>query len=148
MSMLKQQIFEDMKNSMRSGDSIAVETLRMVRSSIQRKEIDEKTELDDNGVLQVIQKMIKQCNDSYEQFTNAGRETLAEKEMANIKIMEKYLPEQLSDEEVTGIVQKAIMETSATSMKDMGRVMGIVKSQMQGQADMKKVSAIVRQLLN
>ena len=103
MSELKQKLLDDMKLAMREKNTVQLETIRMVRAAIQRKEVDERTELDDNGVLQVLQKMVKQCNDASEQFTQGGRDDLAQKELANVSVIEAYLPEKLSDTEIDGI---------------------------------------------
>ncbi len=145
---LKENIFADMKAAMRDKETIRLETIRLLRAAIQRKEVDDRTELDDEGVLQIVQKMVKQCNDAAQQFTNGGREDLANKELANIAVLEDYLPEQLSDTELNDIVDQAIAQSGASSMKDMGKVMGMVKSQTQGRADMGAVSGRIKSLLS
>ena len=148
MSELKQRLLDDMKSAMRQKDSIALETIRMIRAAVQRREVDERTELDDSGVMQVIRKLVKQCTDAAAQFGEGGREDLVAKERANIRILEMYLPEPLSDEELEEMVRQAIAETSAESMKDMGKVMGVLGARVQGRADMGALSSRVRSLLN
>ena len=144
---LKDRISADMKDAMRQKDSARLETVRLLRAAIQRREVDERIELDDRGVLEVVQKMVKQSNDAASQFDQGGRDDLAEKERASIAFLEQYLPEQLSPEEIDEIVTRAISETGASSIKDMGKVMALVKSQVQGKADMGAVSAIVKSKL-
>ena len=148
MSDLKQRILDDMKSAMRQKDAVALETIRMIRAAVQRREVDERIELDDSGVMQIIQKLIKQCTDAAEQFGEGGREDLVAKEQANIQVLEKYLPEQLSGDELEELVRQAITETSAASMKDMGKVMGILKTRVQGRADMGALSGLVKSLLS
>ncbi len=148
MSELKQRILDDMKSAMRQKDAVALETIRMIRAAVQRREVDERIELDDSGVLQIIQKLIKQCTDAAEQFGEGGREDLVAKERANIRILEQYLPEQLSGGELEELVRQAITETSAGSMKDMGKVMGVLRTRVQGRADMGTLSNLVRSLLD
>ena len=147
MSELKQKLLDDMKLAMREKNTVQLETIRMVRAAIQRKEVDERTELDDNGVLQVLQKMVKQCKDAAEQFTQGGRDDLAQKELANVGVIEAYLPEKLSDAEIDALIQQAIKQTSAASMKDMGKVMGVLRNQVQGRADMGALSGRIKSLL-
>ncbi len=148
MSDLKQRLLDDMKSAMRQKDAVALETIRMIRAAVQRREVDERIELDDNGVMQIIQKLVKQCTDAAEQFSEGGREDLVAKERANILILEKYLPVQLSGDELEELVRQAITETSAASMKDMGKVMGILKTRVQGRADMGALSGLVKSLLS
>jgi uncharacterized protein YqeY len=138
---------DDMKIAMREKQTVRLETIRMVRAAIQRREVDERTELDDAAVLQVLQKMVKQCTDAERQFLDGGREDLAQKERANIEVMQAYLPEKLSDEEIDSLIQQAIDQTGAASMKDMGKVMGLLRGQVQGRADMGALSARIRDLL-
>lgn len=145
---LKERIVADMKSAMRDKETIRLETIRLLRAAIQRKELDDRVELDDEGVLQITQKMIKQCNDAAEQFIKGNREDLAEKEKANIAILEDYLPEQLSEDEVDAMIKDAISQTGAASMKDMGNVMGMVKSKVQGRGDMSAISGKIKALLS
>ena len=123
------------------------DTIRMFLSEVQRFEIDNKEEVDDSKALQIINKMIKQRNDSISQFKNGGRNDLAEKEEKEVEILSKYKPAQLSDEEITSKVKEAIEQSGATSMQDIGKVMGILKS-LSGSADMGLVSKIVKDELS
>ena len=123
------------------------DTIRMFLSEVQRFEIDNKEEVDDAKVLQIINKMIKQRNDSISQFKEGGREDLADKEQKEVEILSKYKPEQLSEEDITEKVKSAIEETGAESMQDIGKVMGVLKSALAGSADMGLVSKIVKDQL-
>ena len=122
-------------------------TIRMFLSEVQRFEIDNKEEVDDAKALQIINKMIKQRNDSISQFKEGGREDLADKEQQEVEILSKYKPEQLSEEDITEKVKSAIEETGAESMQDIGKVMGVLKSALAGSADMGLVSKIVKDQL-
>ena len=124
------------------------DTIRMFLSEVQRFEIDNKEEVDDAKAIQIINKMIKQRNDSISQFREGGRDDLAEKEEKEVEILSKYKPQQLSEEEVTSKVQEAIQETGASSMQDIGKVMGVLKSSLAGSADMGMVSKIVKEELS
>lgn len=145
---LKETIVADMKSAMRDRESFRLETIRLLRAAIQRKEVDDKIELGDQDVVQIVQKMIKQGADAAQQFSSGGREDLADKEKAGIAILQSYLPEQLSEDEIASLIQQAIAETGANSMKDMGKVMGILKSRTQGRADMGAVSANIKSILS
>ncbi len=123
------------------------DTIRMFLSEVQRFEIDNKEEVDDSKALQIINKMIKQRNDSISQFKEGGREDLADKEQQEVEILSKYKPEQLSEEDITEKVKSAIQETGAESMQDIGKVMGVLKSALAGSADMGLVSKIVKDQL-
>ncbi len=147
MSSLKQRLMDDMKSAMREKNTIQLETIRMVRAAIQRKELDERTELDDSGVLQVVQKMVKQCADASNQFIQGDRQDLADKEQANIAVLEVYLPEKLSDDAVDKMIRDAIQQTGASTMKDMGKVMGILRDQIKGRADMGALSGRIKSIL-
>ncbi len=144
---LKDRITEDMKAAMRAKDTPRLETIRMLRAAIQRKEVDEQVTLDDDAVLAVIGKQIKQGRDSIEQFKAGNREDLAEKEQVSVDILSEYLPEPLSDEELDTLIQEAIAATGAATMKDMGKVMGELKPRVQGRADMSQVSARIKSRL-
>ena len=144
---LKESIVADMKVAMRDKETVRLETIRLLRAAIQRKEVDERIEVDDEGVLLIVQKMVKQCTDAADQFIKGGRQDLADKEKANIAILEDYLPEQLTDSELEVIVSEAMESTGANSIKDMGKVMGMVKSKTQGRADMGVLSAKIKALL-
>jgi len=145
---LKEQILADMKTAMREKQASKLESIRMLRASIQRKEVDEQTEISDDDVLAIVQKMIKQSQDAIKQFTDGDRADLADKEQVHVDNLKDYLPEQLSEEEITKAVEAAIAQTDAQSMKDMGKVMGLLKGQLQGKADMGKVSGIIKAKLS
>ena len=144
---LREIIVADMTEAMRAQDRTRLQAIRLLRAAIQRREVDEKQSLSDAEVLIVIQKMIKQCNDSIDQFTNGNRNDLVEKEMAMLNVLKKYLPTPLSQEQVSEIISDAIRETKAESIRDMGSVMGWLKPKLQGKADMASVSKIVREQL-
>lgn len=141
---LKDRINDDVKKAMRGGDKSHLKTLRMVTAAIKQREVDERTELDDAQVLVVIEKMIKQRRESAEQYRAGNRPELAEVEEAEIGILEDYLPEPLSDDELAAVIDQAMTEAGAETMADMGKVMGLIKSRVQGRADMGKVSGQVR----
>lgn len=145
--MLNQRITDDMKAAMRAKDSLALGAIRMLRAAIKDKEIDLQKEADDTDVIAVISKLIKQRKDSANQYINANRPELAEKESAEIAVLEVYMPEQMSDAEIKQLVADAVAEAGATSMKDMGAVMGIVRPKALGNADMGKVSEQVKAAL-
>ncbi len=145
---LKENLFADMQTAMRDKAATRLETIRLLRAAIQRREVDDQVELDDDGVLQIVQKMVKQCQDAAAQFSKGSREDLADKEKASIAILETYLPEPLSDQEVDILIQQAMQQTGAASMKDMGKVVGMIKARSRGRADMAKVSARIKSLLS
>ena len=145
---LKEQIVADMKTAMREKNASQLESIRMLRAAIQRKEVDDQIELNDDEVLAVLQKQIKQSQDAVKQFLEGDRQDLADKEQVHIDNLKAYLPEQLSDEEIDGLVDKAIADTGAKEMRDMGKVMGILKSQLQGRADMGAVSGKIKAKLS
>ena len=148
MSDLKQRITEDMKSAMRAKDKQALKSVRMILGAIKQREIDERIELDDAQVLTVIQKMVKQRKDSITQFTEGDRLDLVEVEEAELVIINNYMPEQLSEDEVAYAVDKAISDSGADSMKDMGKLMGMLKSQLDGKADMGVVSQLIKAKLS
>ena len=129
-------------------DNVVRDTLRLFMAEVQRFEIDNKEEVGDAKAVQIINKMIKQRNDSISQFRNGGRDDLADKEQSEVDVLSKYKPEQLSEEDVAVIVKKAIAEVNASSMADMGKVMGILKSTLAGTADMGMVSNVVKNELS
>ncbi len=141
---LKSQLADDIKSAMRAKERGRLTVLRLIHSAIRQREIDEQIELDDPAVLAVLDKMVKQRHDSISQYTDAGREELAAAETAEIVILEDYLPQQLSDNELEEMISAAIAETGAASMRDMGQVMAILKPKTQGRADMGAVSAKVK----
>ena len=148
MSKLKQLITDDMKLAMKAQDKPALKAIRMILGAIKQKEIDERIELDDNQVMAVIQKMVKQRKDSISQFSDAGRTDLVEVEEAELLIINNYMPKQLSEDEIEKAVVKAISDTGADSMKDMGKLMGTLKSQLDGKADMGYVSQLIKSKLS
>ncbi len=141
---LKARITADMKTAMKAGEKDRLKTVRLILADIQRKEIDSREELDDAGVLTVIEKAVKQRRDSIEQFLKGGREDLSAIEEAELEIIQAYLPEQLSDDEIAALINEAIAATGAESIRDMGKVMGAIKSKAAGKADMGKVGAMVK----
>ncbi len=145
---LKQRITDDMKSAMREKDTVRLEAVRMLRAAIQRKEVDEQIEVNDAGVLEIAQKLVKQANESIKQFSAGDRPDLVEKEQASLEHIEVYLPAQLTEEEVQSLVQDALTETAAKSKSDMGKVMAWLKPKLNGQADMGKVSQLVKASLS
>jgi uncharacterized protein YqeY len=144
---LKDQITEDMKNAMRAKDTARLGTIRLLLAAIKQKEVDERIELDDGTVVAIIEKLIKQRKDSISQFQAAKRDDLVAIESAEMIILQAYMPEQMSEAEVAAVVAKAVAEVGATGQQDMGKVMGLVKSQLAGKADMGVVSAQVKAAL-
>ncbi|NCX10067.1 MAG: GatB/YqeY domain-containing protein [Proteobacteria bacterium] len=146
---LLSQIQSDLKQAMLDKDDITRDTLRMFKSEVQKFEIDSKETVDDAKALQIINKMIKQRNDSITQFTNGGRTDLAEKEQEEVKVLSKYKPEQLDEPQIADKVKDAIANTGASNMQDIGKVMGILKNSIPaGTADMGLVSKIVKEHLS
>lgn len=141
---LKGQIQDDMKEALKAGDRDRLKVVRMALAGIKQIEIDKRSELDDAAVLGVIEKMVKQRRDSVSQFRQGGRDDLAAIEQAEIAVLETYLPEPLSEGELDALIDAAIAETGAGSMRDMGKVMGRLKARVQGRADMGAVGAMVR----
>ena len=148
MSSLKNQITEDMKSAMKAGEKDRLKVVRLILAAIKQVEVDKRIELDDAAVLSVLDKMVKQRRDSVEQFDKGGRADLAAIERAEIEVLETYLPEQLSADELAAMVDEAIAATGAESMRDMGKVMGQIKAKAAGRADMGAVSATVKERLN
>lgn len=144
---LKDQITEDMKTAMRAKDAARLLTIRGLLAAVKQREVDERITLDDAGVLAVIDKLVKQRKDSISQFTTAGRTVLVDKEAAELQVLEGYLPQRLSAEEIAAEVAKIVAEVGASSAADMGKVMGAAKTRLAGKADMGAVSAAVKQAL-
>lgn len=142
--MLKDRVKADMKTAMKSGDKSRLAVIRMILAAIKQIEVDERIELDDDRTILVLDKMLKQRRESIKQFRDAGRDDLADNEEAEIEVIQDYLPKPLSDEEIDVMVAKAVADTQAASIKDMGKVMGILKPQMTGRADMAVVSARIK----
>jgi uncharacterized protein YqeY len=145
---LKGQITEDMKSAMKAGDKDRLKVVRLILAAIKQVEVDTREELDDAAVLAAITKMVKQRRDSVEQFEKGNREDLAAIERAEIVVLEGYLPEQLSGDEIAALVDEVIQSTGATSIRDMGKVMGQIKAKAAGRADMGAVSAVIKERLN
>jgi uncharacterized protein YqeY len=144
---LKARITEDMKTAMRAKDSERLGTIRLLQAAMKQKEVDERIELDDAGVVAIVDKLIKQRKDSIAAFEQAARQDLADKEKAEMAVLVAYLPERLSAEEVTSAVQAIVAALGASGPGDMGKVMGAVKTQLAGKADMGMVSAAVKAAL-
>ncbi|MDX1513011.1 MAG: GatB/YqeY domain-containing protein [Gammaproteobacteria bacterium] len=141
---LKTRIQDDVKTAMRARDRARLGTLRLIMAAIKQKEVDDRSTLDDGAVLNVLEKMVKQRRDSIEQYTNAGRQELADQEAFEIQVIQGYMPAQLSESELEQMIDEVIEETGASSMKDMGRVMGTLKPRIQGRADMGAASQRVK----
>ena len=144
---LKDKIKEDMTTAMREKAAARLETIRMLLAAIQRREVDERITLDDTQILAVIEKLVKQGQESIDQFTQGGRVDLADKEKRELALYKSYLPEPLSVAEVDKLIAAAIQESGAVSIKDMGKVVASLKPRLQGRADMGKVSAKVKEIL-
>ena len=144
---LKQQLTDDMKAAMKSGDKHSLGVIRLANAAIKQKEVDERVELDDAQVLAGLEKMVKQRRDSVAQYEAAGRADLADIEKAEIVVVERYLPAQLGEAEILAAIETAIGETGASGPADMGKLMGVLKPRLAGQADMGEVSKLVKQRL-
>ena len=144
---MREIINEAVKDAMRSKDKQKLETIRLVRAAIQRREVDSQAELTDEGVLSVIEKMVKQGKDSIEQFAKGKRQDLVDKEEAMLVVIEEYLPKQLSEAEVDALIDDAFAATGAKTIKEMGKVMGWIKPKGQGKVDMTAVSTKIRKRL-
>ena len=145
---LKDRVTEDMKNAMRAKDSERLGTIRMITSAIKQREVDERITLDDAQVLSVIEKMIKMRKESIEQFKSGGRDDLVAREAKEIELLQAYLPAQLSEAEVDALIREAIAESGATSIKEMGKAMALLKQKAQGRADMAAASAKLKAKLS
>jgi hypothetical protein len=143
-AMLVDQITEDMKQAMKSGDKDRLAAIRMLRAALKDKEIEIGHTLEEADVVAVLSRLVKQRKDSAAQYADAGRADLEAKELAEVDIFQAYLPEQLAEDEIVGLIEKAVAETGASSMRDMGQVMGKIRPQLQGRADMGHVSALVK----
>ncbi len=141
---LKAKITEDMKSAMKAGDKDRLRVVRLILADINRVEVDSRQELDDAGIIAVMEKAVKQRRDSIEQFNKGGRADLSAIEQDELDVIQTYLPEQLSEDELTGLVDEIIAATGAESIRDMGKVMGAIKSRAAGKADMGIVGAMVK----
>jgi uncharacterized protein YqeY len=144
---LKNQIQDAMKAAMKGGEKERLAVIRLMMSAMKQVEVDERIELDDNRILGILDKMVKQRRESISQFNDGGRDDLAEKEQAEIDTISEFLPQALSEAEIETLINKAIGDTGAASMKDMGKVMGIIKPQITGRADVGAVSQKIKSLL-
>ena len=145
---LKNKITEDMKAAMRAKETARLGTVRLLLSAMKQKEVDERVELTDADVLSIIEKMLKQRRESIAQFEKAGRQDLADIEKAEIAVLSAYLPQQMSEPEVAAAIDAAIQESAAAGPKDMGKVMGLLKSRLAGRTDMGKLSGLVKAKLS
>jgi len=145
---LKDQITEDMKTAMRAKDSERLGTIRLLLAALKQKEVDERVELDDAMVVAIVDKLVKQRKDSVAAFTQGGRTDLADKEAAEIKVLEVYLPQRMGADEIAAEVKAIVAELGAKGPGDMGKVMGAVKTRLAGKADMGLVSAAVKSALS
>ena len=145
---MKKQLNDAMKDAMRAKDKPRLGAIRLIQAEIKRIEVDERIEIDDPRILAILDKMVKQRRDSINQYETAGRQELADIEIAEINVIQHFLPAALSDAEISAMVAAAVTETGASSMADMGKVMGILKPQIQGRADGGAVSGLVKAALN
>ncbi len=141
---LRLQISEDMKTAMRAKDSARLSAIRLLLAAMKQREVDERIELDDTQVIEIIEKMLKQRRDSISQYEAAKRTDLADVEKFEVQVLTGYLPQALTEAEIAAIIEKVIADTGATGVKDMGKVMGLVKPQIIGRADMGKVSGQIK----
>ena len=144
---LKQKLQEDLKTSMKNKDTLRKSVITLIRSSIKQVEVDKRIELNDDDIIDIISKQLKQRNDSLEQFLDAGREDLVEETRSEIEVLKEYLPQQLSEEELNEIVKQTISEVGATSMKDMGKIMSVIKPKTKRRADGKLINKLVKENL-
>lgn len=147
MELLTDRIKDDMKAAMKSGDKARLGVIRLILSAIKQIEVDERITLDNEGVLKVLDKMLKQRRESVRQFADAGRDDLVAAEQAEMRVIQEYLPQPLTDAEIDAMIQVAVAEAGAESVKDMGKVMGLLKANMQGRADMAVVGAKIKAAL-
>lgn len=143
----KARLTDDMKAAMRARETARLGTIRLLLAAVKQREVDERVELDDTQVVQVVEKLIKQRRDSIEQYRGAGRDDLAEQEAAELAVLQGYMPEQLSEQEIAEAVRAAVAETGAAGPQDMGKLMGVLKPRLAGRADMSAVSAQVKAAL-
>ena len=145
---LKERLSEDMKNAMRAKDQLSLSTIRLINATIKQYEVDERAEADDAKVIALITKMVKQRKDSAKIYTDAGRQDLADKENAEIEVINRYLPQMMSAAEIEQAVAAAVAQTGAAGMADMGKVMGVLKTSLAGKADMGEVNKILKAKLS
>ncbi len=147
MPKITETIKSEMKSAMKAGDKKRLGVIRLILAAIKQREVDERIELDDEQVIVVLDKMLKQRRESIRQYRDAERDDLAEVEEAEIIVIKEFLPESLTDEEINSIIEAAVSDTGASSIRDMGKVMAVLKPKMQGRADMSLVSAKIKQKL-
>lgn len=148
MSETRQRILDDIKTAMKARDKPRLATLRLMSAAIKQREVDERVELDEPNTIAILDKMLKQRRESIAQYSEAGRDELVAQEQLESDLIQTYMPEQLSQSEIDGMIDKAITESGAASVKEMGKVMGLVKPQMQGRADMSSVSQAIKARLS
>jgi len=144
---LKDRITDDMKSAMRAKDKDRLQTIRLILAAIKQQEVDTREEVSEDGVLLILDKLVKQRRDSIKQFNDAGREDLSSIEEAELLIIQEYLPTPLTDDEINILIDEAIQQSGASSMKEMGKVMGVIKPKAQGRADMGKISGLIKSKL-
>lgn len=145
---LKDRLTEDMKSAMRAKDKGRLQTVRLMLSAVKQQEVDTRLELDDAAILAILDKLVKQRRDSIQQFEAAERHDLADQEKSEMLIIQEYLPEQLSNDEIDALISEALEATGASAMSDMGKVMGMIKPKAQGRADMGKISGMIKSRLS
>jgi uncharacterized protein YqeY len=145
---LEEKLIDEMKQAMKSNDKLRLSTIRMIRSAIKNKEIEQRKKLDDEGIFRVIQGMVRKSEESIEQFKAGGRMDLVEKEQKEVEIMKSFLPQPLSREEILRIIDQSIEETQASSLKDLGKVMKSVMPRLEGKADGKLINQLVKEKLS
>ena len=148
MSETRQRVLDDIKTAMKARDKPRLATLRLMSAAIKQKEVDERIELDEATTLAIFDKLLKQRRESISQYQTAGRDDLVAQEQAESEIIQTYMPAAVDADEIAAVIDAAVTETGATSVKDMGKVMGLVKPQLQGRADMSSVSKTIRERLN
>ena len=148
MSETRQRILDDIKSAMKAGDKPRLATLRLISAALKQKEVDERVELDEAMTIAILDKLLKQRRESISQYSAAGRDDLVAQEQAEAVLIQSYLPEALSDEEIAALVDEALQETGAAGVKDMGKVMAWVKPRLQGRADMSAVSQSIKNRLS
>ncbi|GMW07389.1 MAG: hypothetical protein AMXMBFR8_21850 [Nevskiales bacterium] len=141
---LKTQVSDDMKSALRGGEKLRLTTIRMLLAAIKQREVDERRELSDGDILQIVEKLIKQRREAAGQFKSAGRSDLEARELEETRILSVYLPVQLTEAEIQTLLDAAMAETGAAGMKDMGKVMNVLRPRLQGRADMAQVSALLK----
>ena len=141
---LKEKLQEDLKSSMKNKDTVRKSVVTLIRASIKQYEVDNRVELDDEGIIDIISKQLKQRRDALDEFAKANREDLISETESEIKVLKEYLPQQLSEEELNEIVKLTISEVGATSMKDMGKIMSVIRPKVKGRADGKLINELVK----